>query len=430
MDNENLRVLYVGHILQGDDSATGKTLHNIYSNCTNIEFKQYCLDYDPSYHSTTVSTLYISKLKSALFYIFKNLYRKIFDSKHDNISPNSSVASSITHKSNGVVAFFKALLDVLPKKMSVHSIKEIDAFNPNVVLTMGENISCLKTAHTLSERYNIPIVLHIMDDIENSIYGDSVIVRYFRKKYLSLLKEVYARTKYNLAISEKMANEYQQRHNVHFSNAMNCIYSLHRYPHPNNKKLRFVFSGGLHGGRGETLYEMGKIIKNNENLKNKITLSVYTSKKYIDSYSKKFEDLIELNNYVPEKELFENLGKADILVHVESFEQSEIDYFRYSMSTKIPECLSVGRPILCYGSTEICTVSYIEEKKVGIVADTPEKLIEAIKLLVSDEKLRGEISKNALKVAENEHLASSVATRVEKVFEKSIKMWRENNVEY
>ena len=44
--------------------------------------------------------------------------------------------------------------------------------------------------------------------------------------------------------------------------------------------------------------------------------------------------------------------KADILVHVESFEKSNM-ICNYSMSTKIPEYLSIGRPIICFGQWKL-----------------------------------------------------------------------------
>lgn len=421
------RVLYVGHTLLGDDEATGQTLNNMFSHCYNVELLQYCLDYTKEYHTTEVKTIYIDEKKSFPFSLIKKAYRK-------RLAQNEKVSfqainnnSHIGHKENPIRAFLKGFLDILPKKMSKDNLKIIDTFSPDVIYTLGESISAFNASLKLSKKYDVPIVWHIMDDNETCIYNYTKATTCFRKKYINLIKKARERMVYGLAIGTKMAKEFSLRYNMPFDFAMNCLDELHEQPLPNNDKLKFLFSGGMHGGRAETLSMMADIINGDEALRKNIDFAIYSSPNNVKKYASMFKDKCCLYEYVPKDQMFENLGKADILVHVESFEQSEIDFFRYSMSTKIPECLSVGRPILCYGPKEICTVSYIDEKKVGIVADNQEKLIESINLLVADEKLRDDLSKNALKVAENEHLSTAVAARIENVFEKSEKMWRENN---
>jgi len=219
-----------------------------------------------------------------------------------------------------------------------------------------------------------------------------------------------------------MALVFEKKHNKPFSYAMNCIDSLHFVPINVNERLRLLFSGGLHGGRADSLELMGQMIKEDKILNRLVSLVVYTSKGNMLKYSYLESAGIEMKEYVPVEKMFENLSSADVLVHVESFDKNEIDFFRYSMSTKVPEYLSVGRPILCFGPMDICTVSYLAERGVGIVANNESELKDAILRLALDEVLRMECATKAL-VTAKEHLGDVVAKRVEDVLWYSYSQW-------
>ena len=109
-------------------------------------------------------------------------------------------------------------------------------------------------------------------------------------------------------------------------------------------------------------------------------------------------------------------------MHCESFDATEVKYFKYSMSTKIPEYLSVGRPILCYGPNDVCTVSYLRENEVGFVVENDQELIMAINKL-QDIKTRVALGKNAIEVAKRDHLVKNVSDRVEDVFRINMSLW-------
>lgn len=406
-----IKVLYVGYILQGDPGATGNTLHNIYSNCKNVQILQYCLDYDSAFHTTQLNTVYLSRHRSAVFSILKDIYRK----KNRTIENNRGESVS-SHQQNAVVDIAKGIFDVLYKKESKESLKNIDEFRPDIILCLAENISTLKSALYFSKRYNAPIVVHVMDDIEKNIYK-SKFTCIFRWQYLRLLRKTYNRSLEGIAISPKMAEEYQKRHGIPFAFAMNCIKKVYNSEAPNNMPLRVYFSGGLHGGRAEQLAHIGSILS--KKFEKTIELVIFTSKANIKQYKKMLEPYYKVYEYVPQNKMFENLAKADILLHCESFNPEEIQYFKYSMSTKIPEYLSVGRPILCYGPKEVCTVSYLKDNKVGVVAENEQELVSAIVQLQNNE-IRKNFGKNALKVAREEYLAEKVASRVEEVFQNNI----------
>lgn len=413
-----MRVVYVGHIMLGDTSATGYTLAHIFDACKNVTLAQYALDYDPRYHNPDRPITYISKVRSRLFCCLKQLYRR----KQERGGPHAATTGVTTHKGSLLVDVAKGLLDLLPKRWSKADLHALDESSPEIIYTLAENISTLRAALYLSKRYDAPIIIHVMDDIESTIYQSYPLTKWLRYKYLKLLHQAYQRSKINLAIGEKMATEFAARHKTPFEVAMNCLDTLHAQPQPNNTPMRLVFSGGLHGGRAQSLALMADIIARSPKLSGSAKLIVYTSPQNRVTYQSMLLDRgVEVYDYVPKSEMFANLGKADVLIHVESFMPEEIEYFKYSMSTKIPEYMSVGRPIVCFGPREICTVDYIERKGVGLVASNENELIDVLTRVIVDAKLRQDLSNQALGVAEKEHLASAVAERVERVFATAIK---------
>lgn len=382
--NHKIKILYVGFTEIGDSDATGTTLKNIFEDWNDVDIMQYSLDYSSDNHSGQGEKIYINKLLSPTYFIVKSFYRK-----RTERGVNSGGNNNRSFTSNSV-SLGKAVLDVLPKRLSFKDQNAILDFKPDIIYTLAENISTLRVTLKIAKKCKVPIIVHIMDDIESTIYTSSKTISSFRRMYLHLLNETYKYVPFGIAISKKMADEYQMRHGKIFITAMNCIESLPKRPYEDHPILDLVFSGGLHGGRAYSLLEIGKLIQNNPILKGKMHLVIYTSRGDIEKYGAIFDGIAELNEYVPREEYFENLYTADVLLHVESFEENEINYFKYSMSTKIPEYLSVGRPVFCYGPMDICTVEFLKNSGAGLVASSHEELEKCLLKLVNDYTLRND----------------------------------------
>ncbi len=419
MPDSPIRTLFVGHCVPGDSNPTGNTLAQIFQGSRKIDFLQYVLDYDPSRHGSLFRSVYISPVRSWLYYLLKRLYRN-----NQGSSLGTLAVAQSANKANPMVELAKAATNTLPVALSRASLKEVDAFRPQVVYTLCENITTLAHAVKMSERYQIPIVCHMMDDLETTIYSNTAWTSPWRRRYLRLLNKAMARSVVNLAISPTMAREYEQRHGKPFSYAMNCIEETHPHAQTANAPMRMVFSGGLHGGRADSVAAIANAIRNTPELAESLRLSVYTSDKNIALYGKQLSGLVELAPYVPREQMYENLGSADILLHVESFTPEERAFFRLSMSTKLPEYMSVGRPIFCYGPSEICTVSYIRENHIGVVAEEEAHIREALLELVTNAHKREQLGNHALELAEKEHLKAAVSERVYQVFRETLTSWQ------
>lgn len=135
-------------------------------------------------------------------------------------------------------------------------------------------------------------------------------------------------------------------------------------------------------------------------------LDIFTSKDNIELYRSGFETLpVAFYEAVPHERIDEVYQKADVLVHTEIESENLKGFFKYSISTKIPEYLATGKPILFYGPRDMKLFEYLLQNQVALTAGTKEELYECVKRLVSDEDFT-EMCENARCLAEKNHCAS------------------------
>ena len=79
------------------------------------------------------------------------------------------------------------------------------------------------------------------------------------------------------------------------------------------------------------------------------------------------------NKHVRQEQL-----KADILLHVEAFDEKSKKSTRLSISTKIFEYLYSGKIILGYGPADVASMEYLEELKYSILCNRKDNLGECI----------------------------------------------------
>ena len=112
-----------------------------------------------------------------------------------------------------------------------------------------------------------------------------------------------------------------------------------------------------------------------------------------------------------QSKMFDNLSRADVLLHVESYYSRYTSYFRLSMSTKIPEYMSVCRPILCVGPSGIATVDFIQERKFGLVVNDINRFGDSLRKLEKTD-LRVALVNNSKEVLSKEFFRSQMQNKL------------------
>lgn len=376
-----MNIVFVTNGSFGTRDATGSMLNNIFEGI-DCRILQYSLRPQQGQIIDPIST--VSMMSEIRYSVFSRIV---------------AYCNTVRYKEIRFWRILKSLnvyLDsVLPPILSKKEITTIKAFFPDVIYTLAGDVKVLRVSRILARRLGKPIVIHNMDDFFNmDLHSSNIFRRYLNKILRREYIKAYKYSNKSLGIGPKMAQEYSEEFGIPFDWVMNCVDTdkIRVDKRLNDNLALIIFSGGLHGGRVHSLVKIASIVEELGDIK----LDIYTSKKEVDTNNRLFECFkhTELREYVEKDKMFENLSRADVLLHVESFEPQNIRYFRLSMSTKIPEYMASRRPILCVGPSGIATVEFIKEYRIGHVVHDVDKFDDAI-LEMQNVDYRGHLVVNA-----------------------------------
>jgi len=134
-----------------------------------------------------------------------------------------------------------------------------------------------------------------------------------------------------------------------------------------------------------------------------IKVEIYSHEK--DSYlgSMFDQEIISFKGSIDHSKIYEVFKTSDILLHMESFRDEDILFTKYSLSTKISEYLSSGKPIICYAPKEIAVHQYINETNSGFSCSTFIELQSKLELLSKHSEKRLGLARNGTKTAKDYH---------------------------
>ncbi len=413
---EYMKILIVNKILVNSHNATGNTLRNIFSDMPDVEWLQYSLlpleeDYQCADNMRTISNSRKTIFQALRAYLKKK--RK-----------QASKASNITSK---LISGLDFLDEFLPGCVGKNVRLEINAFKPDLIYTLGADIRIYKVCRYLSKKYNIPVVVHHMDDFYNMKFtrrGSTNLLRAIAtKKLRSEYVKIHKHSIQSLAIGPKMKFEYECDFHIPFEWVMNCVAGEKDISQKLNQDVRLlIFSGGLHMGRGYVLKQIAEKIENTSYM-----LEIYTSKSECDQYKKFFDQYknTKLFVYVERSEMFNNISRADVLLHVESSKPEHVRYFRLSMSTKIPEYFISNKPIVCVGSQEIGTVGFLKDTGAAVICENVEEFVHKIDSLapINERENLVAIGRDLVDLYFNK---SEMQKRIYNVFCKNIEEYKRN----
>ena len=286
--------------------------------------------------------------------------------------------------------------------------KWLSVYNPEVLYIQVSSREDILFSIELCDYLSIPSVIHIMDDWPSTIGKKGLFKNYWRKKIDKEFRQLLYRMNLCLSISEAMTTEYLNRYNKIFIAFHNPIETEAWQPYCktnfelSHDHVKILYSGRIGIGITESLVEVAKVIENINN-------TFWEIKLYIQSPTNSFEILrrlqkfkcIVINPIVNYSDLPVIFSQADILIIANDFEKQGIDYLKYSMPTKVSEYMISGTPVLVYAPFETAVSRFFAVNECGccVTEQIPEKLSNAIKLLVSDEAYRKKISHNAVRLA-------------------------------
>jgi glycosyltransferase involved in cell wall biosynthesis len=177
-----------------------------------------------------------------------------------------------------------------------------------------------------------------------------------------------------------------------------------------NDNIVLVYAGGLHYKRYKTLRLLALAIRKfnlSPEVERKAQLRIYCNQKPTERERRAIE-LQGASNYcgaLSSEELSDVLARSDILVHVESFDYNSIDKTRLSVSTKISEYMSLGKPILAIGPENIASMEVLSD--VAFCITDTKQLNQKVSEFLLDDLLPASLALKALEMYEAKYLIAN-----------------------
>ncbi|MFI1196763.1 glycosyltransferase [Micromonospora sp. NPDC020750] len=419
---EHPRVLVVGAAVFGRASGTGITLSNLFAGWPRQRLAQlYAEDREPD---TDVCQRFLRldpRSAPVEYHLFRWRARTTRGTSAGARNGSAVVGAGVEPGPlrARMRAELRAFVDLSPLRVPAGTRRWLREQRPQVVYAMLGSIRQMRLAVLAARECGAPLVPHFMDDWPTTLYTDRQTFGVARHALLAGVREVVRHSSYGLGISEPMAREYQRRYGLPFAAFGNCVDPADFADRPDPARpagavLDLVYVGGLHLDRWRSLRRVGEALGRLAADGLRARLTVHAPPPDLDRYGERLGlPGVRLGRSLASDEVAAVLRRADVLVHVESFAEEHRHYTRYSLSTKIPQYLAAGRPVLGFGPAELASMAHLDAAGAGAVVgvDDPDRLARELARLCADPALRERLGRQGLDFAVRHHRADQVAAR-------------------
>ena len=279
----------------------------------------------------------------------------------------SRVTTVLQHRSESAIGFpastprphgeLRALagkvLETLPIWLSPTAREHILDFDPEVIHFGPWGVRSMRLATHLSRELDIPVVPHYMDTDLDTGYLHRRLGKPGRNLENRVHSQLLDRVPICLVIGTDMGIEYSRRLDRTCVAAGNSIpdrdFATWESQRPRKHSGRvFYYAGSLYNGRGDVIAALAQALQGaDEGWRIEISTPPWTMVQALDIQAR--HSNVKVLGSLEPVEVAPKLAASDFLLMVESTDEAESAYTRLSVSTKVPEYLAAGRPVLAIG---------------------------------------------------------------------------------
>lgn len=284
----------------------------------------------------------------------------------------------------------------------------LDKENPTCIfLAPGYAKFIYDIALVIAKERNIPIITYICDDYYFVRNPKGIIARYQLQMLQKKIRMTLNKTVLLVAISEEIRETYSEKFLLKAETIMtgtdiDCIVSRNE---ERTQIRELSYFGNMGINREVALADIGRALDEINALnKTDYKLNIYTKvtdEKILDVFLG--VKSIKLKGFLTGEDYVRAFSAADCLVHAEAFDAESVDIIKNSISTKIPESLASGIPLLAYGPKGIASIEHARRTECAFVANSYDELKRVILELIQDAHKRRKYTNNALNVAKQYH---------------------------
>ena len=294
-------------------------------------------------------------------------------------------------------------------------IEWAENFRPDVIFyASGDYAFSYRMTQFLSKRLNIPYVACCFDDFYLFNPNREMFLGEFRqRRFMKVVRETMDGAAAILTLNEMMAEAYSEL----FRRECGVVYAAAGAGKEAEipEKAGIVYLGDVSLGRNEQLCVIAEALKKcgGDGVSEAVDVySAETDPVYLNPL--KNHPGIHFRGAVPGDQVAGIIRKAKAVIHTESFDPMTREQVRFSLSTKIPDCLASGTGLLAFGPAEVASMDYLIKNDVAFVATSREELPEVLKRLFTDEEEYGRITDNAKALARKNHSPEGTRETVRK----------------
>lgn len=406
------KCLIISHNVIGLNGNMGKTLHTYFSAWPEEKLCQ--LYFHSEIPTTTLCRQYfritdVDMVKAALS--FRRLGNALGDEEIDT-------KSTITRIDEGRVAELyqkgrqrKPWMYLARNTLwglGLWKSKQLDEWikkcQPEVIFyASGDYTFSFKIAQHMSRKYQIPLVTSIVDDYYfHRKNHTGLLAKWNTWRFRKTMEETVSRSSYMLYIHPAMKRKYEESFPV-IGAVLHSNAPIYENPEPAEDTVRVSYLGGLGYDRHLAMKEIGQAIRRLVP-DGSVLLDIYSSEPRQEILAHLTEENgIRFQGQISFDQVQQVIQDSHIVVMAEYSDPEIQEQIRYSLSTKVSECLGSNRCLLAYGPAEAGSISYLLENKVGCVATNPQELEEKLKEILFSPEARAAYAKGQRELALKNH---------------------------
>ena len=297
----------------------------------------------------------------------------------------------------------------------------IDDFNPDVVYCPRFFSPKLKRLEKLvSSMTEAPFVAFTADNEASlNCYSWSPLFWIRRLAIHSMFKKHIKLYKYYFMFSEEQSLDYHREYGLPTA----CLYKCGRfeesYEHKNvNTPIRMVYAGRLYCNRWKTLSAIGEALEQLNQSEKKMILDVYTADVLTRKQKRVLSKFKHLRVHAPitASQLAEEYKKADIALHVESFDKEFRMATRYSFSTKIIDLMASSCAIMAICWEKHAGYQYLKKQDAALCVTKYDDILPMMQKISEQPSLIQEYAEKAWECGKKNHSRHDIQQQIKDAF--------------
>lgn len=380
-----MNILVITKAAWDDRIASGNTLSNFFEGWAGVNI--FCLYSRDAMPENKVCKEYYS---ISPFSILKNVFRpsKIgnrFTYKnvgHIYESTSETKMIDTAKRNKRLFEFFYHCLYATDLWKNKSFKKFIDDSKPDIVFCFGQTDPLTYNAlKYVKQHTDAKFVSYYVDDLYRN---KTSFLNFMQNRKNSFLKKISQMSDLCYAISQKMCDEYSVLYGKRFQ-LLHKGCDICESKKTVNSPLRFVYAGNLFYHRDQILCAISNAIARVNSCGIKAHLDIYSATPVDDQTFKilNLGGVSTLHKARPFNEIKKIMHEADVVLHVESFDNEQMKLVRLSFSTKITDCMQSGAMMMAVGPDCVASIDYANRVPGCVVVNNLDSLEGVILGLVN-----------------------------------------------